>query len=340
MPHFGAKRTGAKKLPRSQALSKRIGHTSPLCAVLVLMAAANANAQFTATPGSPIAAGSAPHSMAVADLKGDGKLGFVTANSAADNVTVMLGNGSGGFFQAVGSPFGVGNNPQSVAVGDFNGDGKPDIVTANFAGNNLTVLLGNGSGGFAAAPGSPFAVGVSPIFVAVGDFNGDGQVDIVTANSGDNTVTLLMGDGSGGFTAATGGPFAVGTNPVSIAVGDFNRDGKLDIVIANAGDNTVTELLGDGASGFASATGSPFAVGANPSSIAAGDFNNDGKLDIVTANFGDNTVTELLGDGSGGFAPALGSPFAVGTNPQSVATGDSMGMAISTWSPPMRAITL
>jgi hypothetical protein len=290
---------------------------------LVLLAATGASAQFTAASGSPFATGSMPRSVAVGDFNGDGKPDFVTVSFNGSSVTVLLGNGSGGFTPT--GPFAVGTNPQSVAVADFNGDGKPDLVTANFSGNSVTVLLGNGSGGFTATASSPVSVGASPVFVATGDFNGDGKFDIVTANSGDNSITVLLGDGTGRFAAAAGSPFAVGANPQSVAVADLSGDGILDIVAANAGDNTVTELLGDGTGGFTVAAGSPFSVGVQPQSVAAGDLNGDGKLDIVTADAGSNNLTELLGDGTGGFTAATGSPFAAGANPQSLAIADFNG---------------
>jgi hypothetical protein len=226
----------------------------------------------------------------------------------------------------------VGTNPQSVAVGDFNGDGKPDIVTANNGSSNVTVLLGDGTGGFEPAPGNPFAAGLFPESVAVGDFNGDGKPDLVEANSGNDTVRVLLGNGMGGFTGE--GAFQVGSLPHSVAVTDFNGDGKLDIVTANYGSNTVTVLLGNGSGGFTAAAGSPFAVGTNPQSVAAADINGDGKPDIVTANSGSNTVTVLLGNGSGGFTAAEGSPFTAGTSPISVVAADfnpdgSSGVAIA-----------
>jgi hypothetical protein len=132
-----------------------------------------------------------------------------------------------------------------VAVGDFNGDGKPDLAIANIHVPNgtVTVLLGDGRGGFTAAPGSPFPAGSWPTSVAVGNFNGDGKPDLAIANYDSNTVTVLLGDGKGGFTEAPGSPFPAGRNPESVAVGDFNGDGKPDLAIANQGSNNVTVLL-------------------------------------------------------------------------------------------------
>jgi uncharacterized protein (TIGR03437 family) len=277
---------------------------------------------FQAAAGSPFPVGAAPQSVAVGDFNGDGNPDLVTAN-AGNNVTVLLGDGMGGFVAVAGSPFTVGANPDSVAVGDFNADGNLDIVTVNSGDNTVTVLLGNGSGGFTAAAGSPFAVGTNPASVAVADFNGDGKPDIVTANTGADDVTVLLGNGSGGFTAAPGSPFAVGLFPHSVAVGDFNGDGKPDIVTANSGNNTVKILLGTGSGGFTG--GGAFPAGSFPQSVAVTDFNGDGKLDIVAANSGSHSVTVFLGNGSGGFAVATGSPFAVGTNPQSVIGVDVNG---------------
>ena len=307
---------------RSISMGRRPG-ILPKSLLFLLAASTAANAQFTPAPGSPFAVGTNPWSAAVGDFNGDGKPDLAVANESSNNVTVLLGNGSGGFTAASGSPFAAGANPYSVAVGDFNGDGKPDLAVANYSSNNVTVLLGNGSGGFTAASGSPFAVGLLPVSVAVGDFNGDGKPDLAVANDADGNVTVLLGNGSGGFTAASGSPFAAGANPFSVAVGDFNGDGKPDLAFANYSSNNVTVLLGNGSGGFTPASGSPFAVGTGPASVAVGDFNGDGKPDLAVANF--NNVTVLLGNGSGGFTAAAGSPFAVGARPYSVAVADFNG---------------
>jgi hypothetical protein len=293
-----------------------------LSSILALLSAASASAQFTAAPGSPFAVGTVPQAIAAVDLNGDGKLDLVVVNSGGNSVTVLLGNGSNGFSPAPGSPLAVGTNPQAVAVGDFNGDGKPDLAIANAGGNNVTVLLGTGTGRFNAAPGSPFAVGASPAAIISGDFNADGRADIVIANSGDGTITVLLGNGSGGFTPAPGSPVAVGASPRALASGDFNGDRKLDLAAANSSGNTVTIMLGTGGGGFAPAPNSPFSVGAAPLALAVRDLNGDGNSDIVTANSADNTLTELLGDGAGGFTQAASSPFSTGGQPRSVAIAD------------------
>jgi hypothetical protein len=229
------------------------------------------------------AAGIPATSMAVADFNGDGTQDLAVACAASNNIAVLLGNGSGSFTPAAGSPFAVGPVsafPTSLVVGDFNGDGIADLATANITSNDLTVLLGNGSGGFTSAPGSPFAIGglITPGSMVVGDFNGDGFQDVALGNN--TNITVLLGNGSGGFTPAPGSPIAVSTD--SMVVGDFNGDGIQDLATTSyvlSGD--VTVLYGNGLGGFAASTGIPFPLAAIPAYVVVADFNGDGIEDIA-----------------------------------------------------------
>ncbi|MFI5364601.1 MAG: FG-GAP-like repeat-containing protein [Candidatus Binatia bacterium] len=268
--------------------------------------------------------GNGPDSVAVGDFSGDGHLDLAVVNGfdnpVPGTVSVLLGTGTGSFGAATN--FAVGAFPGSVAVGDFNGDGHLDLAVANGFPSTVSILLGTGTGSFGAA--TNFTVGFGADSVAIGDFNGDGHLDLATANAGDNTVSILLGTGTGSFGAATN--FGVGTYPTSVAVGDFNGDGHLDLAVANGNDSTVSILLGTGTGSFGAATN--FGVGTYtyyPSSVAVGDFNGDGHLDLATANEG--TVSVLLGTGTGSFGAA--TSFGVGCGspdtPDSVAVGDFNG---------------
>jgi hypothetical protein len=282
----------------------------------------NGSGGFTQPAGSPIVVSPCPTSVAVGDFNLDGKADLAVASNCFNNVTILLGNGSGGFTEAAGSPVSAGSSTFSLAVGDFNLDGRPDLAVANFGSNNVTILLGTGSGGFTQAAGSPVGAGTSPDFVAVGDFNLDGKPDLVVANETSNNVTILLGNGGGGFTQAAGSPIGVGSIPISVAVGDFNLDGKPDLAVANDGSNNVTILLGNGHGAFAQPAGSQIGAGVDPFSVAMGDFNLDGKPDLAVANYTSHDVTILLGSGSGGFAQPAGSPLVVGARPASLVVGD------------------
>jgi hypothetical protein len=214
-----------------------------------------------------------------------------------------------------------------VAVGDFNGDGKLDVAVANQTSNNVSILLGDGQGRLSPAPGSPFVVGgIRPTALAVGDFNGDGKLDVAVANPAGGNVSVLLGDGRGGLHAAAGSPFSDGgLHPVALAAGDFNGDGKLDVAVANYSSGDVSVMLGNGKGGL-DLSGAPFLSGGrHPTSEAVGDFDGDGKLDVAVAH-SSGDVSVLLGDGSGVLNPAVESPFPSGSHlPNSIAIGDFNG---------------
>ena len=127
---------------------------------------------------------------------------------------------------------------------DFNNDGFADLAVANLGSNNITILMGNGSGLFGPANGSPVAVGTRPGSLVTGDFNGDGIPDLAAGEPNGNSITVLLGNGTGGFTPSLSSPTAVGLTPVAIATGDFNRDGKTDLAVVNQGGGNVSVLLG------------------------------------------------------------------------------------------------
>jgi hypothetical protein len=302
------------------------------------------------TSAHHVAVGVYPEGGAVGDFNGDGKLDLAIANSSGGgpgNLSILLGNGDG-TFTAAPSPS-TGAWPVSVVVGDFNGDGIPDLAVANgwpTTGNTVTILLGDGKGGFTEAS-SP-AAGEGPVSLAVGDFNGDGKLDLAVADWGSDfygstsngTVTILLGNGDGTFTAAPSSP-TVGLVPVSVVTGDFNGDGKLDLAVYNWIGGTVTILLGNGDGTFTAAPKSPV-IGAQPglvvgdfNEMAVGDFNGDGKLDLAVVNSATCSITILLGNGDGTFTPTA-SPPATGLGPGGVAVGDfnddgKLDLAVANW---------
>ena len=301
----------------------------------------NGDGTFTQAKGSPIPGEFDALSIVAGDFNQDGIPDLAMETGYSDGtVTVLLGNGDGTFTSAPNSPITVGgdfNTPGALAVGDFNGDGIPDLVAFNDFNvisdpGIMTVLLGKGDGTFTV--GNPVSVGSAPISVAVGDFNGDGIADLGIANFAGANVTILLGNGDGTFKAATNSPVAVEAFPWSIAIGDFNGDGITDLAVANSKytsgpPGTVSVLLGVGDGTFHPAADSPIAVGSDPVSVVVGDFDGDGKADLATANNGDATATILLGRGDGTFAEAAFSPVRTGDFPQSEAVADFNGDGVS-----------
>ena len=217
--------------------------------------------------------------------------------------------------------FPVGQVPSSVVVGDFNGDGKLDIVTGNQFSSTISVLLGKGDGTF--QPAASYATGASPNTVFTGDFNGDGKLDILTVN-GDSTVSVLLGNGDGTFKPPVSTPF-VSNSAGLLTVGDFNGDGKLDLVmpvaVPQVGDCAFTVMLGNGDGTFAPAITPSAGPTPIPAVLRAGDINRDGKLDLV-AVVGTN-VAVFLGNGNGSFQQVVNS--GAGMTGSSLAVADFNG---------------
>src|SRR5262245_4142169 len=179
---------------------------------------------FTVAPHFPVGpgggTGSKPVSVAAGDFDKDGTLDAATANQDSHNmVSVLRGNGDGTFQAAANLD--IGRQPAFVRAVDVNADGNLDLVTANKADSSVSVLLGNGDGTFLAAATYTVGTNVGPVALDVADFDGDGKVDLAVADNGASTVTLMLGDGAGGFAPAAQ-TVPVGTNPTAVAVADFN----------------------------------------------------------------------------------------------------------------------
>lgn len=294
--------------------------------------------------GSPFPIlGFGPTEIVAADFDTDGKADVATANCGAvpqsscgerrGDISVLLGDGTG-VLRLSGSAHATGGrSPFTVATGDLNRDGKPDVVTGDAgrpsdAGSKVvSVLLGDGLGGLSLTTDSPYTTGMNPR-VGVGDFNADGNADVIAANfHPDNNVTLLLGDGLGGLSLAPASPFpTLARSATDVTVGDLNGDGRADAATANFNTDNVSVLLGDGHGKLSSAPGSPFPGGQSPIDLAAADLDGDAVTDFAVAHLFPADAAVLLADGQGGYAPAPGSPVTTGGSTTfSVAAADFNG---------------
>jgi len=312
--HTHAQRESSLRL--SNQAMKQDGANSP-----ILPAAGCMGANFTQPAGSPLAVGIMPRAVVSADFNGDGKPDLAVVSDGSDDVTILLGNGTGGFTKAAGSPIVLGFSSTDLAVGDFNLDGKPDLIASNSVGATVDIFLGDGAGGFGVSTLNVTG-GAGVKGLAVADYNLDGKPDFAVANFKSGSVAVMFGNGSGGFSAAPFSPVPVGANPVDVTTGDFNQDGKPDLAVSDFGSDDVTILLNTGSGTFTPAAQSPVAVPAHPARVVTADLNNDGKLDLVTANVASASVSVLLGNGNGTFHQAPGSPLTVASPTWSVSVAD------------------
>ncbi len=296
---------------------------APFGSSVIQVLLANGDGTFKAptivTPGN-----FAGNAIAVGDVNGDGKLDIVSVDVSQGNILALLGNGNGTFKAPVTSGTQQLFNAFLIAaLGDFNGDGKLDVVTLNNSSNYIQVWTGNGDGSFKSP--TNYTTGAQPTSVVVADFNGDGRLDLAISD-GDGTapaIAILMGKGDGTFQKAVN--YVPSGNPIrQIAAGDFNGDGRIDLVAASqmvglpAG---VWIVLGNGNGTFQTAADYP--AGLFPQGAAIGDVNGDGIEDIVAVSNGSNTVSVFIGKGDGTFQPAVNYP--VGQGAFSVAIADING---------------
>lgn len=257
-----------------------------------------------------------PRAIVTADVNQDSALDLVVSHSNFNTIALLLGDGNGSFAAPV--LFAAGPDPTAVAVADVDDDGQADVAVLDRTAQSVAILRGDGVGGLTETPGFAIGTTISPTFFASGDVTGDGVLDLVTGEALTGVVTILAGDGRGGFTTA--GDLLIGTTDQrGLTLGDVNQDNRLDIAVV-AGSNTVALLVSDGRGAF----NAPqlLTVGNTPSAIVGADLNNDSLLDFAVANSGSNTVSLLRGDGNGAFTATT---VAVGRNPRAVAVGDVNG---------------
>ena len=302
----------------------------------------NGDGTFASATAAQLPAGFQPTAMATADLNGDGHQDLIvtgsSAGSTAGSLLILLGDGSGGFQLSSSAP--TGNAPVALAVAPFNSKVPGlDVAVSNQADNSISIFQVNPDGALSMAPPGLLQLPPSykPAGLASGVLTGSGNLDLVVADEGNDTVSVFLGNGDGTFqTPATN--YATGNSPVFVAVDDFNGDGVSDLAIANNGaptsantGSTVTILLGQpninnpkvGTGSFAPGTIRDFRAGSGPTSIVVGDFNVDGMNDLAVADQTDNAVSVLLNLGNGLFGPNFELP--VDEAPVSITSADFNG---------------
>ena len=280
------------------------------------------NGNGTLKPSHSITVGINPHGVVLGNFDGDMLLDAVVANTGDSNIGLLRGTGQGFHTQVT---FATGANPASLAMADFNQDGKPDIVTGNTGVASVSILTNNPfRGGF--LPAVDLATTDKVNAVVTGDFNNDGFIDVAAACTDSDVVSIEYGHGDSTFQFHVDAPS--GSDPVALAAADITGDGLTDLLIANDVDNSVYLLPGvnpNPAPGSIGTLGlqdmTTISVGNMPNSVATGDFNNDGTVDLAIADRSDNNLLILLGNGDGTFTAALNEPV-TGNKPSAVIAVD------------------
>jgi len=297
--------------------------------------------------GTEVSAGPSPYSLATGDLDADGDLDLVVANdpdnALGSTVSIRLNDGVGGFAPpAAGAELAVGGRAQRVILGDIDGDGDLDLLTANFYSNTVSVRLNNGLGTMTApATGAEVPISVAAS-LELADIDADGDLDLLALNgiysiSANATVSIRLNNGSGQFSAPPANALVeAGNGPYSLNTGDLDNDGDLDLLVPNdgasRGGGTVSIRLNDGRGSFTRpAVGAEVPLFQGVDAAAVGDIDGDGDLDLLAVNYGGptsvgTTVSVRLNNGSGVFlVPAVGAEIVVDNGPRSLTLGDIDG---------------
>lgn len=275
---------------------------------------------FVAT-GAPVDLDESPIGAAVGLLNEDANLDIAVLNDdgSGGTVQVLLGNGDG-TFTVFGEPFAAGPGVSAIAIADLTGDGVPDVAISSAVTNSVAVLRNNGTG-FLLPPGTQLSVGLEPVALATADLNGDERTDIVSANRSSDSVSVLLANLAGGFAAAqdyaTGG---IGSFASGVAVGDFDKDGRSDLMIANNRSSDVGVLRGDGNGNFGEL--SAYIADQEPIAVLAADLDGDGNDEAISLNFGDTSPTVAVVMRRADSKVAAIENIITPVNPVMVASGD------------------
>ncbi|CAF3673135.1 unnamed protein product [Adineta steineri] len=259
-----------------------------------------------------------PGTVVVSDLNNDTILDIAVANSGRDNIGVFFGNKNHSFHDQIRFSTGIGSTPYALVVEDFNNDNQLDIAFTDYGTNYLGVLLQCINGTFFDPLTYSTGNNSQPYSLAVGDFNNDKRLDIVVANVGTNNIGMFFGYVNEGFLYAPAYLTGSSSQVTSIAVGDFNNDTRLDVVITNNATNNVKVIFGSGYGTFLYDITYSTGNSSQPCSVSVADLNNDNQLDFVVANSGINTISIFLSNGTGTFSNQITYSTGVRSQPNSV----------------------
>lgn len=275
--------------------------------------------------------GTEPVMVVSGDFDDDGNLDLATVNDSSTldpgTISILFGKGDGTF--EAKSDIATDIDPMALVVGDFNNDGVDDLAVANYTSDTVDIFLSKGDGTFQNKISFSTGGSTGPQSLAVGDFNGDENMDLAVGLGSTDRVNVYIGNGSGGFSQKTS---LTVTGPISIAVGDFDADGKSDLAMVQQGSDTIRVVRGKGDGTFLNVAS--YATGGTPIGVAVGDFNNDDVPDLAVTSYTDETVSVLLGIGDGSFHGQV--TFPTGLDPHGVAVGDldldgNSDLAIANW---------